>query len=220
MDERIARFIERNENKHWGKYRAIVADRNDPEQLGRLKLRVPSLLADASTGWAWPAAPYAGADVGFFFVPRVGDVVWVEFAEGELEHPIWTGCAWAKPGGQSEVPQEAQTSYPDQSVIKTASGQIVIISDASGREKIIIRSKSGCEIEVDPNNDRVTVQAGEVVVRGAAGLTEELATKTFVQQVFDAHTHPTGVGPSGPPGPPSPFSATNPRSLTSVLKAE
>ena len=98
MDERVARFIERNENKHWGKYRAIVADRDDPERLGRLKLRVPSLLADAATGWAWPAAPYAGADVGFFFVPKVGDLVWVEFAEGELEHPIWSGCAWAKPG--------------------------------------------------------------------------------------------------------------------------
>jgi uncharacterized protein involved in type VI secretion and phage assembly len=217
MDERVARFIERNENKHWGKYRAIVADRNDPERLGRLKLRVPSLLADAATGWAWPAAPYAGADVGFFFVPKVGDLVWVEFAEGELEHPIWTGGAWAKPGGQSEVPEEAQTSYPDRSVIKTASGQILIISDASGGEKIIIRSKSGCEIEVDPNGNRITVQAGEVVVRGAAGLTEELATKTFVQQVFDTHTHPTGVGPSGPPVLPS---TANPRSLTSVLKAE
>ena len=217
MDERVARFIERNENKYWGKYRAIVADRNDPERLGRLKLRVPSLLADASTGWAWPAAPYAGADVGFLFVPKVGDLVWVEFAEGELEHPIWTGGAWAKPRGQSEVPKEGQASYPDQSVIKTASGQILIISDAPGSEKIIIRSKSGCEIEIDPNGNRITVRAGEVVVRGAAGLTEELATKTFVQQVFDTHTHATGVGPSGPPVPPS---TTNPRSLTSVLKAE
>jgi uncharacterized protein involved in type VI secretion and phage assembly len=217
MDERVARFIERNENKHWGKYRGLVVDRNDPERLGRLKLRVPSLLADAATGWAWPAAPYAGADVGFFFIPQVDDLVWVEFAEGELEHPIWSGCAWAKPQGQSEVPQEAQTSYPDQSVIKTASGQIVIISDASGKEKIIIRSKTGCEIEVDSNGDRVTVRAREVVVRGAAGLTEELATKTFVQQVFDTHTHPTGVGPSGPPVVPS---TVNPRSLTSVLKAE
>jgi uncharacterized protein involved in type VI secretion and phage assembly len=217
MDERLARFIERNENKYWGKYRGLVVDRDDPERLGRLKLRVPSLLADAATGWAWPAAPYAGADVGFFFVPKVGDLVWVEFAEGELEHPIWTGCAWAKPQGQSEVPQEAQTSYPDRSVIKTASGQILIISDASGQEKITIRSKSGCEIEIDPNGDRVTVRAGAVVVRGAGGRTEELATKTFVQQVFDQHVHPTGVGPSGKP---IPLSNMIPRTLTSILKAE
>jgi uncharacterized protein involved in type VI secretion and phage assembly len=217
MDERVARFIERNENKYWGKYRGLVVDRDDPERLGRLKLRVPSLLADAVTGWAWPAAPYAGADVGFFFVPKLGDLVWVEFAEGELEHPLWTGCAWAKPQGKSEVPKEAQTSYPDQSVIKTASGQIVIISDAAGQEKITIRSKSGCEIEIDRNGDRVTVRAGEVVVRGAAGLTEELATKTFVQQVFDQHVHPTGVGPSGQP---LPLSTMVPRTLTSILKAE
>jgi hypothetical protein len=42
MDEKLARFIERSENKLWGKYRGLVENRDDPEQLGRLKLRVPS----------------------------------------------------------------------------------------------------------------------------------------------------------------------------------
>lgn len=217
MDERLLRLIERNEGKHWGKYRGLVVDRDDPEQLGRLKIRVPSLLGDAVTGWAWPASPYAGANVGIFFIPQVGDLVWVEFAEGDLEHPLWTGCAWAKPGGTTEVPQEAQENYPDQAVIKTKSGHVIILSDASGSELITIRAKNGCEITLDPNANKVTVQAAEIELRGASGSTEELATKTFVTQIFDTHTHPTGVGPSGKP---LLDSSTNPRSLTAVVKAE
>jgi uncharacterized protein involved in type VI secretion and phage assembly len=218
MEDRVARFIERMENRHWGKYRGIVVDRADPEQLGRLKLQVPSLLADAVTGWAWPASPYAGAGIGLFAIPQKDDLVWVEFLEGELDHPIWSGAAWAKPGGTSEVPEEARDSYPDQVVLKTASGNVVILADASGNEQIVVRAASGTEVILDPNAKRITIQADEVVVRGASGSTaEELATKSFVQNVFDQHTHGTGVGPSGPP---LMLSGTIPHPVTTVLKAE
>jgi uncharacterized protein involved in type VI secretion and phage assembly len=205
MDERMARFIERTENRHWGKYRGIVVDRNDPDRLGRLKVRVPSVLRDAVTGWAWPVAPYAGAGIGLLAVPQEGDLVWVEFLEGDLEHPLWSGGAWAKPGGQTEIPEQAQDSYPDQVVLRTASGNVIVLTDAPGKERITIRSATGCEVVLDPRASRVTVQAAEVVVRGAGGLAQELATKT--------HTHPTAVGPTGAP-------TDLPLALTTVLKAE
>jgi uncharacterized protein involved in type VI secretion and phage assembly len=216
VDERVARFIERMENRHWGKYRGIVADRNDPDQLGRLRLRVPSLLADAVTGWAWPATPYAGAGIGLLALPQKDDLVWVEFLEGDLEHPIWSGGSWAKPGGQTEIPQEATGAYPDQVVLKTRSGNVVVLSDADGDEQIIIRAASGCEVVLDPNAKRVTVQADEVIVQSAGGGTvEELATKSFVTDVFDQHVHPTGVGPSSQPVP-----IVVPHPTTTVLKAQ
>ena len=217
MDDRTARFIEKMENRYFGKYRGLVVDRNDPEQLGRLKVQVPSILASTETGWAYPVVPYAGGDLGTFFIPQVGDIVWVEFEAGDLNHPLWTGCGWAKPGGQSEIPAEVQQSYPDQQVIKTRSGSLILFSDVSGSEMITIRAKSGCEIVIDPNADKITIQAGSVLIQSSAAMPEELATKTFVQQVFDTHTHPSGVGPTGPP---VLTSSTNPKSLTSVLKAE
>ena len=215
-DEQVARFVERTENKHWGKYRGIVHDRNDPDQLGRLRLRVPSLLGDAVTGWAWPVAPYAGGGYGFFFVPQVGDLVWVEFAEGELHQPLWTGCAWARPGGTSEVPEDARTGYPDTQVLQTRSGSVLVFDDRAGNEKIVIRARNGCEIVLEPGADRVTVKAGSVHIVGASGAPQELATKDFVKLVFEKHTHPSGVGPTGTPVPAPPV----PTALTSVLKAE
>ena len=216
MDERVARYIERNEGEYWGKCRGLVVDRNDPQQLGRLRLKVPSVFGTAETGWASPASPYAGADIGFFFLPQVGDMVWVEFEEGELDLPIWSGGSWARPGNQSEIPGEGKPSYPDQAVIKTKAGNVIVLSDTAGAERITIRAKSGCEIVLDPTSNRVTIQADEVHIRGG-GEVQELATKTFVQAIFDAHTHATGVGPSGPP---VPQSTTDLKSLTSVLKAE
>ena len=217
MDERLTRLLERIENRYFGKYRGTVVDRADPQKLGRLKLNVPSVLADAVTGWAWPAAAYAGKGIGLFAVPQVGDIVWVEFAEGELDQPLWTGCAWAAPGGQSEIPADAQQGHPDRVVLRTPSGNTVIMGDEADKETIVVRTKAGCEIVLDPKAGRVTVRADEVVVRGSGGKVEELATKTFVTQVFDLHTHPSGVGPTGKP---VLDSTTNPKSLTKVLKAE
>jgi uncharacterized protein involved in type VI secretion and phage assembly len=210
MDERVASYIERHESRCWGKYRGFVMDRRDPEQLGRLKLTVPSVFADAVTGWAWPASPYAGAGIGFFFIPQEGDLVWVEFVEGELEHPIWSGGSWARPRGVPEIPAEALEAYPDTAVIKTRSGALIMLSDADGREKVVVRAPNGCEIVLDPTANLVTIQGGEVHIRGEGGEVQELATRTFVEKVFDVHVHADGS---------TPVPQVVPGSLTSVLKA-
>jgi uncharacterized protein involved in type VI secretion and phage assembly len=215
VDERVARYIERNEGKYWGKCRGFVVDRNDPEQLGRLRLKVPSIFRDAETGWASPASPYAGADIGFFFLPQLGDMVWVEFEEGELDHPIWSGGSWARPNQQSEAPSEARASYPDQAVLKTKSGNVIVLSDAAGSERITIRAKGGSEIALDSATNMITIHADEVHVGGQGGV-QELATKQFVDQVFALHSHT--ILPNGSISVPVPSSPV-PLALTRVLKA-
>jgi uncharacterized protein involved in type VI secretion and phage assembly len=215
-DDVALRYIAHSQDKLWGKYLATVEDRNDPEQLGRLRLRVPSVFRDAITGWAWPAAPFAGPGYGFLFVPQKDDLVWVEFAEGSSDVPLWTGCAWGKPGGQTELPAEALDGYPDVRALRTPSGNVVLFDDRDGKEKIIVRGGEGCDITIDPGAGTITIKAGTVLIE-SDGQTQELATKTFVTQVYDAHTHATAVGPTATP---LPQSTTIPHSLTSVLKAQ
>jgi len=161
-DEKLARFIERSENKYWGKYRGFVDDRDDKEKLGRLKLRVPSVLGDAITGWAWPAMPYAGANLGTFFLPQKDDLVWVEFVEGELEHPIWSGGGWGKPGGTAEIPDEAKDNYPDTQVIKTKSGHVIVLDDKDGSELIKITDKGGSVLTMKQDGT-FTLQAKKTI---------------------------------------------------------
>ena len=74
-----------SDERHFGIYRGIMSDNKDPLKLGRLKLRVPSVLAEEVTGWALPCLPYGGGpQQGLFMVPDNESHVWVEFEEGDI----------------------------------------------------------------------------------------------------------------------------------------
>ncbi|HEX4962817.1 MAG TPA: phage baseplate assembly protein V [Thermoanaerobaculia bacterium] len=80
--------------KYFGKYRGKVANNVDPLQQGRLQVEVPKVLGDNTLSWAMPCVPFAGPGVGFFALPPVGANLWVEFEEGDIDYPIWSGCFW------------------------------------------------------------------------------------------------------------------------------
>ena len=141
---------------HIGKFRGVVVDNNDPNQLGRLTARVPDVFGDETSGWALPATPYAGDGVGLYLIPPVGASVWIEFEHGDPEYPIWSGCFWA--GG--ELP--ASPASPDVKVLKTTAGTITI-NDASGAAGITIETADGKKIVMDSGGIEITV--GQAVVK-------------------------------------------------------
>ena len=86
------------QKKYYGKYRGFVVDDEDPDKRGRLRCG-PSVLGSEETAWALPCVPFGGgAGYGLFAVPPVDSQVWVEFEEGELSQPIWTGTFWQNKG--------------------------------------------------------------------------------------------------------------------------
>ncbi|MFV0524144.1 MAG: phage baseplate assembly protein V [Acidimicrobiales bacterium] len=98
LEELLAEVLDRLDQRYYGKYRGYVHRVDDPENRGRIQAIVPRLLGpDQPTGWALPAAPYAGPDQGFYAVPDVGAGVWIEFEEGDLSRPIWSGMWWGSP---------------------------------------------------------------------------------------------------------------------------
>jgi hypothetical protein len=70
----------------YGKYRAEVVDINDPEFCGRVRVKCPRVIGLNSSNWALPCFP-----PGTFVLPKVGDLVWVEFEGGCVDEPIWIG---------------------------------------------------------------------------------------------------------------------------------
>ena len=73
MADEIERVVRQADRQYFGKYRGFVVDNDDPEQLARLRLRIPSILGDVETDWALPCLPYGGlADQGWFAVPEIG----------------------------------------------------------------------------------------------------------------------------------------------------
>ncbi|MGH7617081.1 MAG: phage baseplate assembly protein V [Gemmatimonadaceae bacterium] len=158
--------VERLDSQYFGKYRGVVIANDDPQQLGRLRLWVPSLFPtdDGSTpgeddptvtDWAWPCLPFGGKpDQGMFFVPEVKAKVWVEYEEGNLDSPIWVGVFWSAPGGSTEIPTEAKdmdNNEPQRRVLRTSSGHVLEFCDIDGKESITLRHKDGATLTLDEN---------------------------------------------------------------------
>lgn len=184
----VIRLIRTMESRYYGKYRGIVTDNQDPQMRARLRLRVPSVLGDQETGWALPCLPFGGlADQGLFLVPEPDAQVWVEFEEGDLNRPIWTGTFWQQDG---DPPEEAAKDTPTTRMLKTPSGHILQLDDESGAEQIRVAHPQGAELVIDPDgtitvkdagDNTLTLDAGgEVVLEDANGNTLTLNSSGIV----------------------------------------
>ena len=85
-----AHHVEDPMTELYGKYRASVVDSVDPTGQGRLQVDV----ASASVTSAWAEASIPPVPQSLLRMPEVGSTVWVEFEEGDVERPIWTGATW------------------------------------------------------------------------------------------------------------------------------
>ena len=203
VEKTLAQLIEKVDHKYYGKYRGIVVDNNDPEKLGRLKVKVPSVLGnDVVTGWAMPCLPFGGAkDQGFFFIPAVDAGVWVEFEAGDLEYPIWVGTFWSKPGGTTELPKPADAQSPPTSkILKTVKKHLIELADEDGGEHITISEKDARNmVTLDENG--VVVESSQIKL-GSQDAFEPVVLGIQLLRWLATHVHPTSMGPSGPPTPP------------------
>jgi uncharacterized protein involved in type VI secretion and phage assembly len=190
LDQVVRNLVQKVEQRFYGKYRGLVVDNADPENLGRLKVRVPSVLGGSVvTGWATPCVPYGGADnQGFLFVPEVASGVWIEFEEGDLEFPIWVGTYWSKPGGASELPKPNDPtgaeegdvqSPPTRKIIKTLRGHTLQLEDADGDEMVLLveavngqvvtLNADGIRIADGKNGNTLTLDASGIVIEDKNG---------------------------------------------------
>jgi hypothetical protein len=152
--------------KYFGKYPAVVLD-DHPLQgahLGKVKVRVPAILEEDENGDPRPIEVVARPcwPPGFFFVPDDGAHVWVEFAAGDVDTPIWTGVWYP----DDTPPHDADDNAPTekQKVIRTSAGHIVTLDD--DRETIVIQDKHG---------NRVTLAQGTVTISQDGGASIELS---------------------------------------------
>jgi hypothetical protein len=225
-DEILARLIERVERRYFGKYRGQVTDNNDPDNLGRIKAKVPRVLGDEETGWALPAFAYGGAsEQGLFLVPDINAGVWIEFEGGDLSYPIWTGT-WFTSG---DIPESAQ---PGKKVVKTRSGHKLVLDDDAGTLEITdsnsntitmdsstikIAAGSAVRIVIDAPQIELVENASHPLVFGD----NLLQYLNQIAQMYQTHMHPgeTVLGIPVTPAPPAPpFPPATPSLLSLKVK--
>lgn len=172
---RLARFVD---EKRFGKFRATVIDNQDPQKRGRLKLRIPSVLADQDSDWALPCLPYGGKKhQGMFFVPDVDAQVWVEFEEGDISRPVWVGTFWQQ---EDDTPEDAARDEPTTRLFQTSSGHILQFDDEEGEEQFRLFHPADAEMLIDKNGTisltdtsgallKMDAENNEIIVEDANG---------------------------------------------------
>lgn len=158
-------------------YIGTVVDNNDPEKLGRVRIRIPGLI-DPGSAFAFPLGTVGGgsAQRGFFNPPDVGAEVGVLFNQGDVDHPYYLCGHWGKPGGQSEVPSAVADATPEEAHdVKSFETRrwAMTFDDRPGRELLRIEDKkTGDNIEFDGVSFGITIQATSALLLRAVGIVE------------------------------------------------
>lgn len=162
--------------KYYGKYPGLVVE-NEPEegdaQRGDILVEVPGILEEdpgATDGPSSNGGPGAGSGerpirviarpcfpTGFYFVPEKDQQVWVEFAAGDINAPLWTGVWYPADRAPKTVDDEAPT--PAQKLIRTPSGQVVQLEDTEDGERLVLTDEK--------NTNRITLDQDGIRIEGA-----------------------------------------------------
>lgn len=151
-------------------YRAVVMSTTDPENLGRIRINIPSLHSGVTSLHQYPYA-YPGCftglgnQVGQFMLPPVGSIVFVTFEFSDEHRPIYFGgipTVYAKgkyqsygmrinDGQQKEVTtNDIPTEYTGSQAIiyKSPSGALIMIDDDTDNKKVSIKDSTGQELSM------------------------------------------------------------------------
>lgn len=138
----------------------IVTNNKDPEGLGRIKVKYPSLDDIDESPWIRIAAPMAGEQRGFYCLPEINDEVLVAFEQGDIHRPYMLGVLWNGPDkpprpNNSIVGSDGKVN---KRIIRSRSGHEIILDDTDGQEKITIVAKGDLIIEA----------TGKIIIKGAS----------------------------------------------------
>ncbi len=139
---------------------AIVTDNNDPENMGRVKLKYPWLTEEQGSHWARAIGAGAGDKRGMLFVPEVGDEVLVGFEHGDIDFPCVLGGLW---NGKDAPPlpsgESVKNGKTDQRVIRSRTGHVIILNDSDDKPSITIRDKTEKNlINIDSSSNAMKIQ--------------------------------------------------------------
>ncbi len=93
----------------------IVTNNDDPENLGRVKVKMPSLTEDHESDWARVVNIGGGSSRGTLVLPEVNDEVLVGFEHDDIHHPYILGGLW---NGNDKPPYKADKTVKNGKVIK------------------------------------------------------------------------------------------------------
>lgn len=179
----------------YGAVIGIVTNNQDPDKLGRVKVKFPWLSAAEESTWARVAAPMAGKERGFYFLPELDDEVLVVFEHGDMRFPYVLGALW---NGKDKPPVQ-QNKGNHVRAITSRSGHVIRLTDEKGKEKIEIIDMSeknsltfdtanhtititaDRDIKLSAAHGKITLDAKEIEIKSSAGTKIQAKTDTTIE---------------------------------------
>ena len=166
-----------------GVYPALVTDIKDPDNQGRVKVKLPWLPDTAGAGcelWARLATLMGGNNRGSWFIPDVDDEVLLAFEAGELRRPYVIGALW---NGQDAPPETMDGSgQNNKKVLRSRNGVKITLDDQSGQETLLLETPGGQKITLRDGPGEVLIEDsnGNSVKLESAGITVTASAKVTV----------------------------------------
>ena len=165
---------------------ATVVSLDDPEQRNRVQVRLCAF--DGATQqdapmWARVVSAFAGDNRGAFFLPDVGDEVFVVFA-GDARVPLVLGGLW---NGAASAPADTQSGGVNRyKRIRSKNGIVVTLDDQDGQETLTLETPAGQKLTLsdgpgvakleDSNGNSITLDSSGVTVQAAAEVTVQASS--------------------------------------------
>jgi uncharacterized protein involved in type VI secretion and phage assembly len=158
----------------------VVTKNQDPEKVGRVKIKFPWLADSDESYWARVATVMAGKDRGTFFLPEVDDEVLVAFDHGDINHPYVLGSLWngvdtppetnadgknnirkiKSRSGHEIIFDDNDEQKKEKIEIHTNAGHTILLDDSAGAEKIEIKDKTGNnKITIDSVQNSINIES-------------------------------------------------------------
>jgi phage protein D len=145
---------------------AIVTDIQDPEGLGRVKIKLPSLSDSYESDWARVASPGAAKRAGLVFLPDVNDEVLVGFEHGDIRRPYILGGLW------NGVDQPSLGDDPfdrghnrRQGIVSRTNQRLVFFDDAGAQGVAMLTGDSKLRIALKQSQSEIHVFGdGRIVI--------------------------------------------------------
>jgi uncharacterized protein involved in type VI secretion and phage assembly len=167
-----------------GGFLAQVVSLDDPD--GRSRVQIKLLAFDGvaqqdSSMWARVVAPFAGEDRGTYFLPDVGDEVYVAFVQGDARFPVIIGGLW---NGAATPPAGVESGGRNRyKRIKSKNGIVITLDDQDGQETLKLETPGGQKVTLKDGPGSVVVEDsnGNTIKLETSGITIQAAAKVTVQ---------------------------------------
>jgi len=153
----------------------LVTNNNDPDDMGRVKVKFPALpsgsAGDLESTWARVAVLGAGHARGTFMTPQVNEEVLVGFENGDARRPLVIGSLY---NGRDK---------PGTDLLQSKDGSFAVASDKkvfmTSKEDMVFKSQKAMTIEVQ--NDQKSTVKGSVDQQISGGVKHKASTSYEIE---------------------------------------